>query len=140
MYSKDETNHYMDQGTQPGVPPYYDQNQNAVPSYPFMKPPDYYQHPQNYPQQPIQPVTGYNRYPQTAIVINNYGHGGCEFCHKTTGAYVRFQPGTITFVWAAVLCFFTGCCCWIPFVCDDCQDKYIYCQNCHNVRRIEKQC
>ena len=91
-----------------------------------MKPPDYYNNPHHYPQQSTQPITGYNHYPQTnpiVVVTNSDGNNKCKICKASNRSYIIYKPGKITFIWAGLLCLFTGLCCvWIPFVCDDCQD------------------
>lgn len=80
------------------------------------------------------------------IVNENGGHGGppannymapngtsrCLVCNIDTPSYSTKGFGTKAYVWAGVLCLFTGCCCWIPFVIDDCKETQILCSKCNN--------
>lgn len=47
----------------------------------------------------------------------------CQFCKVNTENIYRQKAGCATYGWAVALCVLTGCCCWIPFVIDDCFDK-----------------
>lgn len=45
----------------------------------------------------------------------------CPVCNTNTGSKVDYEVGGKTWMWCIILAFFTGICCWIPFVCDDCK-------------------
>ena len=63
--------------------------------------------------------------PQPVVVMQNQQPQGpgsyCPVCNTNTGSKVDYEVGSKTWIMCLVLCFFTGICCWIPFVCDDCK-------------------
>lgn len=72
------------------------------------------------------------------IVINGNLVNVCKFCHKFAGFYHRRKAGCAVWSWGILLCFFTGCCCWIPCVIDECYDEEIICSNCQGVKAYFK--
>ena len=79
----------------------------------------------NYPRQP----TSYNQqqpvqYPQpTVLVLQKNNHSGvCQLCNSNVSVLQRKRSGCAAWSWCVCLFCFTGFCCWIPFVIDDCYD------------------
>lgn len=92
-------------GNYPNVNPVYSDNRlnNSPPHQP------------NYPGQPQQPPNVV--YVQSMNMPGQY----CPVCNQNTNSYVKRDIGNITWIWCVILAFFTGICCWIPFVCDSCK-------------------
>ncbi len=117
--------------------PQYNSNQTGMP-------------PQGMHVQYGQP--GYGQVPpqqggQTIVVNNgrqNYGNQNllkeyqsyCITCQRVTGNNFRYYAGCKTFGICILLLFFTGCCCWIPFVVQDCQDREEICNQCSTIKKV----
>jgi hypothetical protein len=78
--------------------------------------------------------------PQPLIIIPMHKPSptACPLCHQDIGVLVRKRNGCAIWTYAVILCIFTGCCCWIPFVIDSCYDKEFICNGCLQVRRFEE--
>ncbi len=74
--------------------------------------------------------------PPNAVMAQGYGisAGPCQFCHTNAEFVDKNTPGCAIWVWCIVLWLLTGCCCWIPFLVDDCYDRQITCLHCGRVR------
>lgn len=72
----------------------------------------------NEPMYPGQPQP-----PPNVVYVQAHNQPGlyCPVCSQNTNSYTTFATGNITWIWCLVLLFFTGICCWIPFVCDSCK-------------------
>jgi hypothetical protein len=76
----------------------------------------------NQPVYPGQPVSPQQPPANVLYVMDNTGGGQyCPVCNANTHSFVTRGIGNITWIWCVVLLFFTGICCWIPFVCDSCK-------------------
>ena len=71
--------------------------------------------------------------PAPVVVVNQQQKGPgsyCPVCNTNTGSKVDYEVGGKTWMWCIILAFFTGICCWIPFVCDDCKERVVECVTC----------
>lgn len=95
----------------------------------FAPPPPAY--PNNYP-----PNYGQKGNTTQIIIQKNVGNysNPCQYCHKTSQVTTRQIMGCATWGWGVALFWFTGICCWIPCVIDDCYDVEIIFQSCMEVR------
>ena len=84
--------------------------------------------PPNYPHQPLSPL-GPEQKQQLIGTI-------CPYCNMLTTSYTKKGVGTMTWLWCVGLWFFTGICCWIPFVIDDCKEDQIICARCHGKKAV----
>jgi hypothetical protein len=103
----------------PNQPPNYANNQSPI--YPNQ--PVNFNQPPNYPNQPSSPLGP----EQKQQIIGTL----CPYCNMLTTSYTKKAVGMITWLWCVGLWFFTGICCWIPFVIDDCKEDQIICARCH---------
>ena len=89
------------------------------------------------PMQPMQPVyqqpVGFVQQQPTVVIAGQQNQGGscCPVCNSNTGSRVDYEVGGKTWMWCIVLFFFTGICCWIPFVCEDCKERVVECATCN---------
>lgn len=100
-----------------GYPPVYNQG------YPMGQP---------YPN----PAMGYHQPPAQQIFIQTSPGGSpiCSHCRTNASAIYRSRAGCALWSWCFCLFCFTGFCCWIPCVVDDCYDQEIICASCQHVR------
>ncbi len=81
-----------------------------------------------------QPVVYGQPNPGVVVIQGQQGQGGqgsyCPVCNTNTGSRVDFEVGGKTWMWCIILFFFTGICCWIPFVCEDCKERVVECATC----------
>lgn len=114
--------------------PYY--NQPPPPSYqqpPFQRPPFANQPNQGYP--PLYPTSPTMQvpmnlppnYPMTSpnpLIVNipPANINICQFCKANASVFHRRKAGCALYTWCFCLFCFTGFCCWIPCVIDECYD------------------
>ena len=86
--------------------------------------------PTNYGQ-PMNQV-GFHQQPGPVVVVQGQNASGsyCPVCNTNTGSRIDYEVSGNTWVWCILLFFFTGICCWIPFVCDDCKSRVVECSTC----------
>ena len=121
---------------QPHHNPYLNENQTYYGKNPSQPPPP----PPPVVINPYENKQMYDPPAQNIITINNMRNAGiianeCIYCHSRAGFYYRRTIGTTALIWGFVLLVFTGCCCFIPCLMDDCMDKNVICNNCHQVNR-----
>lgn len=124
-----------------GQPVSYQQPQfynNAPMGYPAPYQAAPYQ--QGYPpgaQYQVQPPMN-NQYrpmpPPPPIIINTNSVNVCQFCHKNASVFHRRKAGCAVWSWCLCLFLFTGLCCWIPCVIDECHDEEVICSSCQGVK------
>ena len=51
---------------------------------------------------------------------------------------VQHIPGGFTWLMVVILFCFTGVCCFIPFLIDECKDAYHYCSNCGHLIGVKR--
>ena len=54
----------------------------------------------------------------------------CNNCHAQIQTAVSYETGTLTWIICIALFFFTGFCCFIPFLIDACKDAVHHCPAC----------
>jgi len=54
----------------------------------------------------------------------------CQQCNRVVNTVTTFEAGNFTHVSALLLCCFTWCCCWIPYVFNGMQDVKHKCPTC----------
>ena len=82
----------------------------------------------NHPNEPKQPYPPQQGQQFHGII--------CASCNQVTESYQKKGVGNITWIWCFLLCIFTGLCCWIPFICDDCKEDQIICAKCHQKKKV----
>lgn len=122
----------------PNQPPNYANNQapnysNQAQNYPNHTPiypnqPVNFNQPPNYPHQPLSPLGPEQKQQMIGTI--------CPYCNMLTTSYTKKAVGTMTWLWCVGLWFFTGICCWIPFVIDDCKEDQIICARCHGKKAV----
>ena len=125
--------------SQPGYPPIG--QDPPAPQYPPAGPP-----PAQYPPAgppPAQYNKGYPPQPQPpTVVVVNAGSSSIRFtknpmsmtcpnCHSQILTSVSYEEGTLTWILCLVLFFFTGICCFIPFLVNDCKNAIHQCPSCN---------
>lgn len=87
---------------------------------------------------PPRPM-GYNQVPsqspQMMFIQAGPARGPvCNSCRTNASVVTRSKAGCAVLGWCTCLLCFTGLCCWIPCVIDDCYDHEMICANCMVVR------
>ena len=57
----------------------------------------------------------------------------CASCKRLVWSRVDTRPGLLTYLCCCYICLIGGVlgCCFIPFCCKPCKDKYHFCSNCN---------
>lgn len=101
---------------------YQDTNTNANQMvYPPLYSPQQGYPPQGYPAQGY-PAQGSSQQPIIIISQASNPTNICKLCKTTSNVIHRRRAGCAVWSWSVAICFLTGCCCWIPWVIDECHD------------------
>ena len=79
------------------------------------------------PQQPVMVVVANNVFSKMPQTMN------CSNCHAAIQTSVSYETGTLTWIICVILFFFTGFCCFIPFLIEGCKDAIHSCPACNAV-------
>ena len=116
------------QGAYPAQQGAYPAQQGAYPPQQGGYPPQQGAYPPP-PQPYVQPtvvVVANNSY----VLSKHPQNMNCSNCHAQIQTCVNYEFGTMTWLICAILFFFTGICCFIPFLIDDCKDAIHTCPAC----------
>lgn len=73
---------------------------------------------------------------QVVLMRQNRANGVCPFCRNSAPVVTTKEMGCAIWVWTCIFFWFTGCCCWIPCIIDDCYDIRVVCTGCQATREV----